>query len=102
MHYFVSILVLQSSLRGRESWLLCYYCHTDTIHILWLFLTVSWVGLQYVVVAFPDHTHLHFYIVNWLTYQNLNENFKLNELYNVFVAKLTFIFGATAHLSFSW
>ena len=81
--------------------LLSYRCIV-TIHVLWLFLTVSWVGLQYVVVAFPDHTHLHFYIVNWLTYQNLNKNFKLNELYNVFVAKLTFIFGATAHLSFSW
>ena len=22
------------------------------------FLTVPWVGLQYVIVAFPDHTHL--------------------------------------------
>ena len=29
-----------------------------TINVLWLFLTVPWVGLQYVVVVFPDHTHL--------------------------------------------
>ena len=29
-----------------------------TINVLWLFLTVLWVGLQYVIVVFPDHTHL--------------------------------------------
>ena len=28
-----------------------------TINVQWLFLTVPWVGLQYVSVAFPDHTH---------------------------------------------
>ena len=26
----------------------------------WLFLTVPWVGLQSVIVVFPDHTHLIF------------------------------------------
>ena len=26
MHYFVSHIVLQSSLRGREYWLLCFNC----------------------------------------------------------------------------
>ena len=34
-------------------WMSCY-CKCS-----WLFLTVSWVGLQCVIVAFPDHTHLH-------------------------------------------
>ena len=29
-----------------------------TLSILWLFLTVPWVGLQCVFVVFPDHTHL--------------------------------------------
>ena len=29
-----------------------------TINVLWLFLTVPWVGLQCVIVVFPDHTHL--------------------------------------------
>ena len=24
----------------------------------WLFLTVPWVCLQFVIVVFPDHTHL--------------------------------------------
>ena len=30
------------------------------IRILWLFLTVSCVGMQCVIVVFPDHTHLLF------------------------------------------
>ena len=29
-----------------------------SINALWLFLTVPSVGLQYVIVVFPDHTHL--------------------------------------------
>ena len=29
-----------------------------TINVLWLFLTMPWVGLQCVIVVFPDHTHL--------------------------------------------
>ena len=37
--------------------LLCYRCIV-TINVLWLFLEVPWVGLQFVVVVFPDHTHL--------------------------------------------
>ena len=36
--------------------LLSYRCIV-TINVLWLFLTVPWVGLQYVIVVFPDHTH---------------------------------------------
>ena len=27
---------------------------------LWIFLVVPWVGLSYVVVTFPGHTHLPF------------------------------------------
>ena len=33
MYYFVSSLVLQSSWRGRESWLLCFYYLTDVLLI---------------------------------------------------------------------
>ena len=40
--------------------LLSYRCIV-TIYVLWLFLTVPLVGLQYVRVVFPDHTH--FYIM---------------------------------------
>ena len=28
--------------------------------VLWLFLAVSWVCLLFVIVVFPDHTHLLF------------------------------------------
>ena len=28
--------------------------------VVWLFLTMPWVCLQFVIVVFPDHTHLQF------------------------------------------
>ena len=28
-----------------------------TVSVLWFFLTVPWVGLQRMIVVFPDHTH---------------------------------------------
>ena len=28
--------------------------------VVWLFLEVPWVSLQFVIVVFPDHTHLLF------------------------------------------
>ena len=31
-----------------------------TLNVLWLFLTVPWIGLQYVIVVFPDHIRLLF------------------------------------------
>ena len=54
----VYILVLQLSRWGREScfFLLCLstWC---LIIVVWLFLTMPWVCLQFVIVVFPDHTH---------------------------------------------
>ena len=38
---------------------LSYRCIV-TINVLWLFLTVPCVGLQYMNVVFPDHIHLLF------------------------------------------
>ena len=54
------LLVLQIFLvRKRELvallWLSCW-CLVIVI-VLWLFLTVPPVGLQFVIVVFPDHTH---------------------------------------------
>ena len=37
--------------------LLSYRCFV-TVNGLWLLLTVPWVGLQYVIVVFTDHTNL--------------------------------------------
>ena len=28
-----------------------------TVNVLWLFLTVPWVCLQFLIVVLPDHTH---------------------------------------------
>ena len=33
-----------------------------TVSVLWLFLIVPWVGAQCVIVIFPAHTHLLFFI----------------------------------------
>ena len=41
--------------------LLSYRCIV-TINVLWLFHRVPWVGLQYVSVIFPAHTHLLFIV----------------------------------------
>ena len=32
-----------------------------TVNVLRLFLVVPWVGLQCMIVVFPDHTHLSFF-----------------------------------------
>ena len=41
--------------------LLSYKCSVTT-NGLWLFLTGPWVGLQCVIMVFPDHTHLLFQV----------------------------------------
>ena len=33
-----------------------------TVNVLWLFLTVLWFGLKFLIVFFPDHTHLLFIV----------------------------------------
>ena len=40
------------ALFGLSSWCL--------VVVVWLFLAVPWVCLQFVIVVFPDHTHLLF------------------------------------------
>ena len=40
--------------------LLLSYRYIVTINVLWFFLTLPCVGSQYVIVAFPDHSHLLF------------------------------------------
>ena len=31
--------------------------------VVWLFLAFPWVCLQFVIVVFPDHTHLLFFMI---------------------------------------
>ena len=40
------------ALHSLSSWCL--------VIVVWLFLVVTWVCLQFVIVVFPDHTHLLF------------------------------------------
>ena len=54
--------------------LLSSYRCIVTINVLWLFLTVTWVGLQCVVVVFSDHTHLLFH--------------PLKEIFIIFLSKI--------------
>ena len=35
-------------------------CLLSLLIVVWLFLAIPWVCLQFVIVVFPDHTHLLF------------------------------------------
>ena len=63
MHYFCvhsSFAIILKSKRKLVALLLLSYRCIVTINVLWLLLTVPWVGLQYLIVVFPGHTHLPF------------------------------------------
>ena len=49
------------ALLGLSSWCL--------VIVVWLFLAVPWICLQFVIVVFPDHTHLLFFIYFMLIFQ---------------------------------
>ena len=51
--------ISQCFLGGDRIALLCVVA----VCVLCLFLTVLWVGLQSVIVAFPGHTHLLFCLI---------------------------------------
>ena len=38
--------------------------------VVWLFLTVPWVCLPFVIVVFPDHTHLLFLEIAFTFFMN--------------------------------
>ena len=45
--------------------------------VVWLFLAVPWVCLQFVIVVFPDHTHLLFFVLFRLLCSGHTENFHI-------------------------
>ena len=57
VRYFMSILVLQSS---RELVALLSVSSCCLMMVVWLFLMVPQVCLQFVIVVFPDDTHFLF------------------------------------------
>ena len=62
-----SLAIILKRKRKLVALLLLTYTCIVSINGLWLSLTVQRVGLQCVIVVFPDHTHLHFKSA----YQNL-------------------------------
>ena len=55
-----SFAIILKRKRKLVALLLMSYKCIVTIYVLWLFLKVPWVGLQCVIIEFPDHTHLIF------------------------------------------
>ena len=62
---FAIILKRKGKLVALLLHVLSYRCIV-TINVLWHFLTVRWVSLQYVIVVFTDHTHLLFVVFDSL------------------------------------
>ena len=52
-----SFAIILKRKRKLVAWLLRSYSCIVTIKVQWLFLTMPRVGLQCVIVVFPDHTH---------------------------------------------
>ena len=58
VHFSFAIILKRK--RKLVALLLSSYRCIVTIYVLWLFLALPWVGQQYVIVVFPNHTHLLF------------------------------------------
>ena len=52
-----SFAIILKRKRKHVALLLLSYRCIVTLNTLWLFLTVPWVGQQFVSVVFPDHTY---------------------------------------------
>ena len=49
-----------------------------TVSVLWLFLMVLWVGLQCVIVVFPDHTHVLSFSSAWNYFISMKHNYSIS------------------------
>ena len=58
--------IILTSKRELIAFLLLSFGCLVTVNVIWLFLTVPWTGLHFVIVVFPDHTHLPFNMLNRL------------------------------------
>ena len=56
VHSSIAIILMGK----RELVALLNFSSCCLVIIVWLFLAVPWVCLQFVIVIFPDHTHLLF------------------------------------------
>ena len=53
-----SFVIILTRKRELDALLLLFFGCLVTVNVLWLFLMVPWLGLQCVIVVFPDHIHL--------------------------------------------
>ena len=60
VHSSFAIMLKRKRERKLVALLLLSYRYFVAINVLRLFFTVPWVGLQFVIVVFPDHNHLLF------------------------------------------
>ena len=52
--------IILTRTRQLVAMLLLFFRYLVIVNALWIFLMVTWVGLQFVIVVFPDHTQLLF------------------------------------------
>ena len=76
VHFSIAIILMGKreliALLNLSSWCL--------VMVERLFLTVPLGCLKFVIVVFPDHTHLLFFIILW----EVNENTLIIRIYNIF------------------
>ena len=63
MHYFMSLssfIIILTGKREQFALRLMSFGCLVTVNVMWLFLMMTYVGLDFFIVVFPDHTHLHF------------------------------------------
>ena len=72
--HFSFAIILKRKRKLVALLLLSYRCIV-TKNVLWLFLTVLWVGLQYVIVVFPGHNHLLFFSYDCYLYFQERKSF---------------------------
>ena len=60
LYVLSSFTIILTRKRELVALLLLSFGCLVTVNVLWLFLMVPWVVLQFVIVLFPDHTHLLF------------------------------------------
>ena len=60
LYVLSSVVIILTRKRELVDLLLLSFGCLVTVYVMWLFLTVTWVGLQCMIVVFPDRANLLF------------------------------------------
>ena len=63
LYVLSSFAIILTTKRELIDLLLLSFGYLVTVNVLKLFLMVPCVSMQFVIIVFPDHTHLHFYLL---------------------------------------